>query len=307
MNTIKKLLYITICLSILPLQALAVTKAEVAQHLMNLINETRQDPLAMSATLGIDRATVEEGLGQNAWILDLENGIPPLAWNDQLAESASSHTTDMDENDFYDYVSSDGTQSISDRIAATGYTAVKTGALLGLLDLNWYADPIEAAEIIFENLLKKAVTSGLNTKGNFLDPDFTEIGISFVSAIIGSFNGYLMVADMAKPENKRVFLVGRCYTVEGDTTEWVWVSSTTDQNLGIDLEQFSFNADVCMNEESLSPLISLPLGGYQIEIPEYYSLVIQTQQGEILYNHQGISPSRNQLFHLNVTSTSYVE
>ncbi len=308
MNTIKKILYITICLSILPLQALAVTKAQVAQHLMNLINDTRRNPLAMTYKCDIDSTTVKEGLGQNAWILGLKNGIPPLAWNDKLADSASEHTKDMDENNFYDYVSFDGI-SIEARIAAAGYTSVKTGSLLGLLDLNWYADPIEAAEIIFENLLKKAVTSGFNTNGNFLNPNFTEIGISFVAATIGSLNGYLMAADMAKPENKRVYLIGRCYT--NDVTERV--SSTADQNLGINLKTFPLDAETGMDEESLLPLADyqLPLGGFQIELPKYYRMEILTQNGDILYetNKQkiAIAPSRNQLLDLNVIPAPYVE
>ena len=285
------------------LQTHAETTTEVTQHLMNLINDARWNLLTMSTDHGMDSAVVEAGLGQNAWILDLQNGIPPLAWSDQLAASAYNHTQDMDENDFYDYMSFDGTQSISDRIAATGYVAVKTDSLLGMVDLNWFADPIEAADVIFDNLLKKAISSGFTPNGNFLDPDMTEIGISFVSATIGSFNGYLMVADMAKPEKPRVYFVGRCYTIKDDAIEWV--SSTSDQNLGVDLEIFSIVTDTeVIPSDTTSPLVILPLGGYQIEIPEYFSLVMHTQDGNILYNHQGIAPSRNQMFHLNVTATS---
>lgn len=45
----------------------------------------------------------------------------PLAWNDQLAEAATMHATDMYQNRFFEHTGSDGSRP-SARVTQAGYT-----------------------------------------------------------------------------------------------------------------------------------------------------------------------------------------
>ena len=46
--------------------------------------------------------------------------VPPLSWNNQLAQAARRHANDMHNNDFFDHRGSDGS-SMSGRVSAAGY------------------------------------------------------------------------------------------------------------------------------------------------------------------------------------------
>lgn len=46
--------------------------------------------------------------------------VPALTWSNIIAKAASNHSKDMDKNNFFNHVSSDG-QTLSDRFDAVGY------------------------------------------------------------------------------------------------------------------------------------------------------------------------------------------
>ena len=65
----------------------------IKKGLWRLINEARKSPLKALDAAGIDEAEARELLGGNDWILN--QGLPPLAWNEKLETSAVSHYSEM--------------------------------------------------------------------------------------------------------------------------------------------------------------------------------------------------------------------
>jgi uncharacterized protein YkwD len=87
-------------------------------ELFNLINQARTAPLETAESLGMDPEELLTEYPQ--WADLLTEGLPPLAFNLNLAETARAHAADMLENGYYSCESPDG-QTIADRIAQTGY------------------------------------------------------------------------------------------------------------------------------------------------------------------------------------------
>jgi uncharacterized protein YkwD len=95
--------------------------------------------------------------------------VPPLVWNEQLADAADGHARDMNKRNYFDHTSKDG-RSIEDRIFAAGYT------------YNGYK-----SFAIGENIAKGQETIAEVNNGwfksvghckNLMQADFREIGIA---------------------------------------------------------------------------------------------------------------------------------
>ena len=87
-------------------------------ELFNLINQARTAPLETAKALGMDPEELLAEFPQ--WTDLLTEGLPPLAFNRNLAQSARAHAADMLENGYYHCQSPDG-RTVADRIAETGY------------------------------------------------------------------------------------------------------------------------------------------------------------------------------------------
>ncbi len=86
----------------------------------------------------------------------------PLSWNNQLAQAAQAHSTDMATNNFFSHTGSNGTNSAS-RVENTGYLWVYHGENL--------AASVESSE--------KAIALLLDSPGhcqNIMDPNYLELG-----------------------------------------------------------------------------------------------------------------------------------
>ena len=151
MKAIRITLILVVVLGFPAAGAWCADDLEASYYLWRMINEARRNPLETLEKIGIDEQAARESLGIDQWILD--QNLPPLAWNQNLFDAASKHNQDMGENLYYSHDSLDGTTYL-ERIEASGYNALFVGESLGALSFGAYLDPLKAAEILFEFMLK---------------------------------------------------------------------------------------------------------------------------------------------------------
>jgi hypothetical protein len=204
---------VMICIAYLsgPRAVSATEHKDASFYMMRMINDARKSPDAALSKIGMDKTAVQANLGTAAWILD--QGLAPVAGNNKLYQAALAHAQDMVANLYYSYQSLNG-DTVEDRIAATGYNFVLAGESLGILSFDKYIDPIQAAEIIFDNMLAYELGPTIPPDHrNILNEDRTETGVAFVSTMADlglgvPVNIYLVVADMANPVYPRGFIIG---------------------------------------------------------------------------------------------------
>jgi uncharacterized protein YkwD len=146
-------------------------------ELFDLINQAREDPLAMASSLGMDPDQILENLPELTEILT--EGIPPLSFNENLYAAATAHVWDMLENCYFSYVSLDG-RTVDDRIMETGYIPLVTGEIMRLLATKSFVEPAEGARTHFEKIFMRELSPDC-TDRNILNPEFREVGISFLA------------------------------------------------------------------------------------------------------------------------------
>ena len=168
------------------------------QDLLQLINEARENPLAVATSLGMDPGQILKDFPELKDILI--QGLPSMTFNEDLYRAARAHTHEMLANSYYSHTSLDG-RTYDDRIVESGYEPVVTGESLGMLAFFNFIQPAEAVALIFENMFRDELDPARTERRNILDPDLKEVGIGFGS---GSFkigrsiyNAYLTTCDFA--------------------------------------------------------------------------------------------------------------
>ncbi len=185
----------------------------VKKGLWRLINEARKSPAEAIAAAGIDEAAARDALGDDAWMIKL--GLPPLAWNEKLEKSADGHYSDMYLLYYYDTLSSNGATP-AERIAVTGYEAVKADEVLGSASFFDAATPEEIAVRIFQAMLWAELNPENDGENVIFNAEPREIGIACGKVYIESEDGrqgsaFIAVADFALPTKPKTFLVGNVY------------------------------------------------------------------------------------------------
>jgi hypothetical protein len=168
-------------------------------RLIDLINQARQKPIETIASFGMDPAKV---VRDNADIAEvLENGLPPLDFNQNLYRAAAGHAKEMLENNYYSYGSLDGSTP-ENRLSRAGYAPIFAGEHLGMIFFNNFIPPENAANWIFQNMLEDELASERTEILKIFNPQFRHLGVSVQG---GAFqleqfkaNVYLAVCDFAR-------------------------------------------------------------------------------------------------------------
>ncbi len=113
----------------------------------------------------------------------IRRGLSPLRVSPILIQTAEAHSQDMVDRKFFDHTTPDG-QTPGNRLTEAGYAYWSCGENIGAgytteqaMFTGWMESPYGHRELM-------------------LDPDFTEIGVGFVT---GGPYGYYWTADFAKP------------------------------------------------------------------------------------------------------------
>jgi uncharacterized protein YkwD len=179
--------------------------SQYEQDLLQLINQARENPLAVATSLGMDADQILRDLPDLKDILIY--GLPPLSFNESLYAAASTHTRDMLENGYYSHTSLDG-RTFEERIRASDYVPIATGESesLGMLAFFNFIQPTLAVALIFENMFRDELNPARTERRNILAGDLEEAGIGFGSGsfkIYGSiYNVYLTTCDFGSSVRK---------------------------------------------------------------------------------------------------------
>ena len=173
------------------------------QDLLKLINEARENPLAVATSLGMDAGQILQDLPELRDILIY--GLPPLSFNENLYAAAGAHTMDMLENNYYSHISLDG-RTYDDRIVEKGYVPTATGESLGMLAFFNFIQPAKAVELIFENMFRDELDPARTERRNILACDLEETGIALGTGALvlsgSAYNVYLATCDFGSSVRK---------------------------------------------------------------------------------------------------------
>jgi len=230
----------------------------VEKGVWRLVNEARRSPLKALEAAGIDEAGAREVLGEDAWILD--QGLPPLAWNEKLYGSAFAHYNDMVTRGYYSTRSPDGSTPV-DRIASTGYQAESAGEALGYAVIYGPSDPAEVARVIYESMMRSELDPETTVEKFIFSPDPKEIGLACGKVYLDSKDGlegaaFIVVADFALPPDPAVFVMGNVYVdLNGD---YLYNPGEGIEGIKVAVGEFGDEDRVEMKTD--------PLGNYQLKI-----------------------------------------
>jgi len=220
------LLLLVASLAPVPVFADAQILQDRAVEFLLQINQARRDPLACAERLGIDEETVRTTFADQSWILD--QGLPPLAWNNQLVSSAATHGRDMFDRLYYSYITPEGA-TVEQRINATGYQAAFVGETMNALFFVNYVPVDDALRLLVDSMLRDELSGNPDVEMNIFSPDVSEVGISFFAESI-NLSGrhphvYLLLADFASPFEKQNFVI-----IEYDQDSRVVARTYNDQH-----------------------------------------------------------------------------
>jgi uncharacterized protein YkwD len=184
------------------------------EALLALINQARQNPLAVAASMGMDPEKILKDLPELEKIL--REGLPPVTFNGNLSETARAHTQDMFANGYYSHDSPDG-RGYDARIRNSGYPAVTTGESLGMLCFANFIDPGDAVRRLFEYMFWDELDPSRTEKRNILDPLLKEAGVSVDTGVLrlggALWNVYLATCDfgavLSGPEGELLLLINQ--------------------------------------------------------------------------------------------------
>ncbi|HEY5498353.1 MAG TPA: CAP domain-containing protein, partial [Syntrophales bacterium] len=166
------------------------------EALLALINQARQNPLAVAASMGMDPEKILKDLPELEKIL--REGLPPVTLNGNLSEAARAHTQDMFANGYYSHDSPDG-RGYDARIRDGGYPAATTGETLGMLCFANFINPGDAVRLLFEYMFWDELDPLRKEKRNILDPLLKEAGVSVNTGVLSlggaPWNVYLATCD----------------------------------------------------------------------------------------------------------------
>ena len=170
-------------------------------YMADLINQARDNPLAMAVLVGKDPDQVIKDFPDKEIIL--KHGVPQIKVNKKIRAAALAHAEDMIKNQYYAHISPEG-KNLADRLLEYGYAPDLTGEVLGMIFFNNLINSDDAVWAMFKNMYAKELTAEAQPKWNILNPAFTEMGVSVAKGRFQvddrPFNVFMSVCDFASSE-----------------------------------------------------------------------------------------------------------
>jgi uncharacterized protein YkwD len=179
-----------------------------ALYMLELINQARTNPAVFAERVTSNLDANEEATLQH-YNVDLnaaKNEIAsspatsPLAWNDQLARSATDHSQDQANTGVQSHTGSDGS-STEQRLDQVDYTnRVSDGE-----NAFAYSQSVDQAMAAF------GIDWGVPDHGhrtNLLKSDYSNVGIGIVQTNRPNFGPYVITQDFGSQQNEKAQLIG---------------------------------------------------------------------------------------------------
>lgn len=180
-----------------PVLAEDLVPAPYETALLEKINEARENPLAVAASLGMDPDTIIQDYPELRHVLT--SGLLPLGFSDEIYQAARGHVDDMVTRQYYDYTSPEG-ESVKDRISAAGYNVSVSDELLGMLGFFNYVSAEQAVDRIFEDMFRSELAAETRNH-KILNPAFRDAGAAMDAGVFqissARANIYVAACDMA--------------------------------------------------------------------------------------------------------------
>jgi hypothetical protein len=273
----KKFIFIPLILMtflVLPRPGWCNVEENASFFLWHLINQARVHPESVIRSLGIDEGAARQALGDEQWIID--EGLPPLAWNNKLAQAALAHGNDMIAHLYYSSVGLDGSTP-GDRIRAVGYDPVSEEETLGIVSFSGFIGPMEAVRVVFGNWVRDELNPARQKDRQIFNPDFREMGGTFIGAVLhlGADippNVYLAAVEFARPEEIVNYLLGNVYR-------------DVNGNGLMEPDEAVIGATVSIRNlvpSGTASVVSGSTGEYQVVLPKWLFVANVTEDGKSL-------------------------
>jgi uncharacterized protein YkwD len=188
-----------------------------ALYMLELINQARTNPAAFAERVTSNLDANEEATLQhyNVDLNAVKNEIAsspatsPLAWNDQLAQSATDHSQDQSNTGEQSHIGSDGS-STEQRLDRVDYTnRVSDGE-----NAYAYSQSVDQAMAAF------GIDWGVPEQGhrnNLLKSDYHDVGIGIVQTNRPNFGPYVITQDFGSQQNEKAQLIGVAFDDPNNT------------------------------------------------------------------------------------------
>ncbi|MBN2559730.1 MAG: hypothetical protein JXQ75_02205 [Phycisphaerae bacterium] len=186
---------------------LSVSASLLEQLSLERINRARLKPGSEAAAAGI---AIDEGIpGQ----LDT-TPKPPVALNDELNQSAETHSQDMLDRDYFEHNAPEGVTPF-DRMNAAGYVFTAAGENLAWRGTTGPLDEAATVEGQHEDLFVDAGISGRGHRVTMLNDRFREVGIGIVRGNYTqngtTFDSIMQTQDYGLSVSDNTFVLGVVY------------------------------------------------------------------------------------------------
>ena len=188
-----------------------------AQLMLQFLNQARTNPAAAAKEISQNitpdiQATLNYyGVNLQATLQNISSATPqpPLAWNNQLAQAAQSHSQDMATNNFQSHNGSDGTNP-TQRMQQAGYTNSTSNGE------NAYAYSTSVQEAMEAFLLDWGVSDdghrmNIQQMGVSSQNSYRDVGIGLVNSSGNSVGPLVVTQDFASQANEQAQVVGVAY------------------------------------------------------------------------------------------------
>jgi hypothetical protein len=268
--------FILLIFLVVPKQSWGDVEQNASLFLWHLINQARVHPKSTIQSLGINEAAARQALGDEQWIID--KGIPPLAWNDKLAQAAVGHGTDMIAHLYYSSTGLDGSTP-GDRMRSAGYNPVSEGETLGVLAFSSFVDPMEAVKVVFQNWVRDELNPARQKGRQIFNTEFQEMGGAFIGAVLHLGedippNIYLAVVEFAQPMDPHQYLIGNVY--RDLNRNGFMEPNEAVAGAAVVIRGFGLSGDV--------RVVTGVLGEYQVDLPRSQLILIDvdSDQGPLI-------------------------
>lgn len=178
---------------------------EASQNqLFNLINQARQAPLEMAASMGISPETILAELPEFSDMLT--QGLAPLQWDERLYQAAQSRVQEMLAAQAYLPERAPGVE----QLLQAGYPPRTATAYTEVLPFTGYMDTDMAAWRMFEKLFRWELNPDNSGDRKILNPEVEELGFALAEGEIRTeanvSRAYLLAACFASSEVSNVEL-----------------------------------------------------------------------------------------------------